>query len=75
MFVRTLLAMLFGLLVSVASFASDPWLYSGRIGGTFVYNAMSDAVVLKMYILTALTTPLLQYDTCHTPVRALPVNR
>ena len=43
MFVRTLLAMLFGLLVSAASFASDPWLYSGRIGGTFVYNAMSDA--------------------------------
>ena len=43
MSVRILLATVFSLLLSAVTFASDPWLYSGRIGGTFVYKAMSDA--------------------------------
>ena len=30
-------------LMATASLGSDPWLYSGRIGGTYIYNAMSDA--------------------------------
>jgi len=40
---RALVATTFAFLLSASSFASDPWLYSGRIGGTFIYNSMSDA--------------------------------
>jgi len=43
MLMRALVATTFVFLLSASSFASDPWLYSGRIGGTFIYNSMSDA--------------------------------
>ena len=43
MSVRAILVSTFALLLSATTFASDPWLYSGRIGGTFIYNSMSDA--------------------------------
>ncbi len=43
MSVRAILATVFALLLSTGTLATEPWLYSGRIGGTFIYNSMSDA--------------------------------
>ncbi len=39
----TTVAFLASLSLANVSLASDEWLYSGRIGGTFIYNAMSQA--------------------------------
>lgn len=39
----TTVAFLASLSLANVSLASDDWLYSGRIGGTFIYNAMSQA--------------------------------
>jgi len=43
MFARTLLATALVLLLSTTSLATESWLYSGRIGGTYIYNQMSQA--------------------------------
>ncbi len=43
MSVQTLLATALAALLSTSALATEAWMYSGRIGGTFVYNAMSDA--------------------------------
>jgi hypothetical protein len=48
MSVRTVFATLFALVLSTSSFATDPWLYSGRIGGTYIYNAMSEADLIAL---------------------------
>ncbi len=48
MAVRPLLASLFALLLSTSVFATESWMYSGRIGGTFIYNSMSDADLIAL---------------------------
>ncbi len=48
MLVRTLLAAALALLLSTSTFATEPWLYSGRIGGTFIYNSMSEADLITL---------------------------
>ncbi len=40
---RIVLATVLALMLPASIFATEPWLYSGRIGGTFIYNQMSDA--------------------------------
>ena len=43
MSVQTMLATALAALLSTSALATEAWMYSGRIGGTFIYNAMSDA--------------------------------
>ena len=48
MSVRIFLATALALVLSTGTFATDSWLYSGRIGGTFIYNAMSEADLMAL---------------------------
>jgi len=46
--VRTFLATAFALSLSTSALSTEPWMYSGRIGGTFIYNAMSEADLITL---------------------------
>ena len=48
MFLRRFLAAVFALILSNSVLATDSWLYSGRIGGTFIYNQMSEADLISL---------------------------
>lgn len=48
MSLRTLFTAILALVLSTSTFATESWLYSGRIGGTFIYNQMSDADLIAL---------------------------
>ena len=46
--VRQLLATALLALSPLGAFATDAWLYSGQIGGTYIYNSMSEADLIAL---------------------------